>query len=74
MRLFRNSRGIATQAMQTMANYRPRSENKKKGGVAFIEGGAVLNKNSLEANESPILWSPDGTNRLIGKDPDAGKE
>jgi len=38
MRLFRNSRGIATQAMQTMANYRPRSENKKKWGGCFYRG------------------------------------
>ena len=24
--------------------------------------------------EAPILWPPDGKNRLTGKDPDAGKE
>ena len=24
--------------------------------------------------ETPILWSPDVKNRLIGKDPDAGKD
>ena len=24
--------------------------------------------------EAPILWPPDGKNRLIGKDPDAGKD
>ena len=24
--------------------------------------------------ETPILWPPDATNRLIGKDPDAGKD
>ena len=24
--------------------------------------------------ETPILWAPDGKNRLIGKDPDAGKD
>ena len=24
--------------------------------------------------EAPILWSPDMKNRLIGKDPDAGKD
>ena len=24
--------------------------------------------------ETPILWPPDGKNRLIGKDPDAGKD
>ena len=24
--------------------------------------------------ETPILWLPDGKSRLIGKDPDAGKD
>ena len=24
--------------------------------------------------EAPILWPPEGTNRLIGKDPDVGKD
>ena len=24
--------------------------------------------------ETPILWPPDAKNRLIGKDPDAGKD
>ena len=24
--------------------------------------------------ETPILWPPDGKNRLTGKDPDAGKD
>ena len=24
--------------------------------------------------ETPILWPPDGKNRFIGKDPDAGKD
>ena len=24
--------------------------------------------------EAPILWPPDGKSRLIGKDPDAGKD
>ena len=25
-------------------------------------------------SEAPILWPPDAKNRLIGKDPDAGKD
>ena len=29
---------------------------------------------SLEGAEAPILWPPDAKNRLIGKDPDAGKD
>ena len=24
--------------------------------------------------EAPIIWSPDAKNRLLGKDPDAGKD
>ena len=24
--------------------------------------------------ETPILWAPDAKNRLVGKDPDAGKD
>ena len=36
MRLFRNSRGIATQAMQTMANYRQDQKTKKGGGVLLL--------------------------------------
>ena len=24
--------------------------------------------------EAPILWTPDGKSRIIGKDPDAGKD
>ena len=24
--------------------------------------------------EAPILWPPDGISRLVGKDPDAGKD
>ena len=32
-----------------------------------------IGKTDAEA-EAPILWSPDGKNQLIGKDPDAGKD
>ena len=32
-----------------------------------------LKKTDAEA-ETPILWPPDVKNRLIGKDPDAGKD
>ena len=31
----------------------------------------MLGKTDVEA---PILWSPDAKSRLIGKDPDAGKD
>ena len=32
-----------------------------------------IGKTDAEA-EAPILWPPDGKSRLIGKDPDAGKD
>ena len=32
-----------------------------------------IGKTEAEAEETPILWPPDAKNRLIGKDPDAGK-
>ena len=32
-----------------------------------------IGRTDVEA-ETPILWSPDVKNQLIGKDPDAGKD
>ena len=40
-----------------------------KGNQSWIFIGRI----DAEA-ETPILWQPDGKNRLIGKDPDAGKD
>ena len=37
-----------------------------KGNQSWI----FIGRTDAEA-EAPILWSPDGTNGLIGKDPDA---
>ena len=34
---------------------------------------AFTGKTNVEA-ETPILWPPDAQNKLIGKDPDAGKD
>ena len=35
----------------------------------------LLRRNVAEAEaEAPILWPPDGKNRLIGKDSNAGKD
>ena len=39
-----------------------------KGNQSLVFIGRI----DVEA-ETPILWPPDGKNRLIGKDPDAGK-
>ena len=40
-----------------------------KGNQLWI----VIGRTDVEA-EAPILWPPDATNWLIGKDPDAGKD
>ena len=36
----------------------------------FASGG----QNTDAEVEAPILWTPDAKSRLIGKDPDAGKD
>jgi len=40
-----------------------------KGDQSWV----FIERTDAEA-ETPILWSPDTKNRLIGKDPDAGKD
>ena len=40
-----------------------------KGDKSWVSFG----RTDVEA-ETPILWPPDAKNRLIGKDPDAGKD
>ena len=40
-----------------------------KGNLSRI----IFGKTDAEA-ETPILWPPDGKKRIIGKDPDAGKD
>ena len=37
------------------------------------KSGIVIGRTDAEA-EAPILWPPDEKSRLIGKDPDAGKD
>ena len=40
---------------------------------AFMAGQTLTGGTDAEA-EAPILWPPDAKSRLIGKDPDAGKD
>ena len=42
-----------------------------KGHQAWVEG--LIGRTDVEA-ETPILWPPDAESRLLGKDPDAGKD
>ena len=37
------------------------------------QSGIFIGTTDAEA-ETPILWPPDGKNRLTGKDPDVGKD
>ena len=43
--------------------------NYPKGNQSWI----FIGRTDAEA-ETPVLWPPDAKNRLIGKDPDAGKD
>ena len=40
-----------------------------KGDQSWV----FIGRTDVEA-ETPILWPPDAKNRLIGKDPDAGRD
>ena len=42
---------------------------KPKGNQSWI----FIGRTDVEA-ETPILWPPDAKNKLIGEDPDAGKD
>ena len=46
-----------------------RRSNHPKGDQSWV----FIRMSDVEA-ETPILWPPDEKSRLIGKDPDAGKD
>ena len=49
-------------------------ENKEiKPGASLKEINPEYSFGRTDA-EAPILWPPDATSQLIGKDPDAGKD
>ena len=44
-------------------------------GKAARPAGALLGQLGIRSDaEAPMLWPPDAKSRLIGKDPDAGKD
>ena len=47
---------------------RPKQSILKETNPEYSLGGLLLEV------EAPILWPPDVKSRLIGKDPDAGKD
>ena len=49
----------------------------EKTWTARRSNQSILKEVNLEYSlevETPILWAPDGKNRVIGKDPDAEKD
>ena len=49
------------------------SKEIKPGNPKGDQSWVFIGRTDVEA-EAPILWPPDEKNRLIGKDPDAGKD
>ena len=49
------------------------SKEIKPGNSKGNQPWIFIGKTDAKA-EAPILWPPDAKSRLIGKDPDAGKE
>jgi len=57
------------RTLQSLLDYKEIKPVHPKGNQSWIFFG----RTDAEA-ETPILWPPDGKNRLVGKDPDAGKD
>jgi len=63
------------QATHTIPHRVRNLHNKKEPQAARIQKGHPKHSNLTDAEaKTPMLWSPDVKNWLIGKDPDAGKD
>ena len=60
--------GAGEDSWESLENKEIKAVNPK-GNQSWI----FIGRTDAEG-EAPILWPPDGKNRLIGKDPDAGKD
>ena len=60
---------VLEKALESPLNLKVIKSVHPKGNQSRIFIGRI----DAEA-ETPILWPPDAKNRLIGKDPDAGKD
>ena len=61
--------GVGVDNLESSLDCKESKPVNSKGNQSWIFTG----RTDAEA-ETPILWSPDGKNWLIGKDPDAGKD
>ena len=51
----------------------PWTVRRSNQSILKISPGCSL-EGLMPEDEAPVLWPPDGTSRLSGKDPDAGKD
>ena len=60
---------VLEKTLESPVDYKEIKSVNPKGNQPWI----FIGKSDAEA-EAPILWPPDAKSRLIGKDPDAGKD
>ena len=60
---------VLEKTLESPLNYKEMQPVNPKGNQSWI----FIGRTDAKA-ETPILWPPDGTNWLIGKDPNAGKD
>ena len=60
---------VLEKTLESPLNCKEIQSVNPKGNYSII----FIGRTDAEA-ETPILWPPDVRNRLIGKDPDAGKD
>ena len=59
---------VLEKTLESPLDYKEVQPVHPKGDQSLV----FIGRTDAEA-ETPVLWPPDGKNRLIGKDPDAGK-
>ena len=60
---------LLEKTLESPLDYKEIKPVNPKGNQSWI----FIGRTDAEA-ETPIIWPPDAKNRLIGKDPDAGKD
>ena len=61
--------GVGEKTLESPLNYKEIQPVHSKGDQSWV----FIGRSDVEA-ETPILWPPDAKSRLIGKDPEAGKD
>ena len=60
---------VLEETLESPLDYKEIQRVHPKGYQSWM----FIGRTDVEA-ETPIIWPPDGKNRLIGKDPDPGKD